>query len=428
MISHHGKLPPIWHPLVEKAVHVYGAWIRMIQKGSQRVGAARTGALSGLSCTCMKTTTQSGQAWRGYDCALSSKMLFLVKFDYNLKLTKAGQVNLLTDLGKRIERLLYLSIFIMAICWGFNYFAQTVLYTQKLNPNGYDALINGLNENIDYLNELFSNKNEVLDDPLDLMRVNKVREKLGLEKKESKKPEKRMSYENQLSIIAQDAVRASGINYDVLMGQIDSRKSPSDNIKSLEGQRSKINDMSINVWGIESPSKLLLSYGDSKYKVANNLITTTLLYLTPLLIIVWLSSFYMTRNREASLINDVSDYRITYPHILNLFFVAYDDMSRKNWELRFVNAKNKQASTQRMCRLYTLVRIMIITILLSLIFYPYVSGLKAMYSVSNHNANFIYVIHILSAIIMLIFSLSVLSIELMFTNKVFSGSLNGAKV
>ncbi|MGR5944621.1 hypothetical protein [Enterobacter sp. C4G1] len=42
----------------------------MIQKGSQRVGAARTGALSGLSCTCMKTTTQSGQAWRGYERAV----------------------------------------------------------------------------------------------------------------------------------------------------------------------------------------------------------------------------------------------------------------------------------------------------------------------------------------------------------------------
>lgn len=38
------------------AVHVYGAWIRMIQKGSQWTGAARTGALSGPSCTCMKTT------------------------------------------------------------------------------------------------------------------------------------------------------------------------------------------------------------------------------------------------------------------------------------------------------------------------------------------------------------------------------------
>ncbi|WP_165689986.1 hypothetical protein [Citrobacter portucalensis] len=42
----------------------------MIQKGSQRVGAARTGALSGPSCSCMKTTTQSGQAWRGYERAV----------------------------------------------------------------------------------------------------------------------------------------------------------------------------------------------------------------------------------------------------------------------------------------------------------------------------------------------------------------------
>ena len=336
-------------------------------------------------------------------------------------------MNLLTDLGKRIERLLYLSIFIMAVCWGFNYFAQTVLYTQKLNPNGYDALINGLDKNIDYLNGLFSNKDEVLDDPLELMRLNKVREKLGLERKKSKKPVKRMSYENQLSIIAQDAVRVSGINYDVLMGQIDSRISPSDNIKKLQEQRSKINDMSINVWGIESPSKLLLSYGDSKYKVTNNLVTTILLYLTPLLIIVWLSSFYMTRNREASLIRDVSDYRITYPHILNLFFVTDIDRSRESWELRFVNAKNKKTTDQWLCRLYTLVRVIIIAVLLSLIFYPYVSGLKAMCSVSNYNAYFMYAIHIVSIIIMLVFSLSLLSVELMFTNKIFSGRLNGVE-
>lgn len=65
----------------EKAVHVYGAWIRMIQKGSQWVGAARTGALSGPSCSCMKTTTQSGQAWRGYERALKDQMKLIKFFD-----------------------------------------------------------------------------------------------------------------------------------------------------------------------------------------------------------------------------------------------------------------------------------------------------------------------------------------------------------
>ncbi|MCV5878938.1 hypothetical protein OFS54_09730 [Escherichia coli] len=28
------------------------------------------GAAQRHSCTCMKTTPQSGQAWRGYECAL----------------------------------------------------------------------------------------------------------------------------------------------------------------------------------------------------------------------------------------------------------------------------------------------------------------------------------------------------------------------
>jgi hypothetical protein len=65
----------------EKAVHVYGAWIRMIQKGSQWVGAARTGALSGPSCSCMKTTTQSGLAWRGYERALKDQMKLIKFFD-----------------------------------------------------------------------------------------------------------------------------------------------------------------------------------------------------------------------------------------------------------------------------------------------------------------------------------------------------------
>lgn len=53
----------------------------MIQKGSQRVGVARTGALSGPSCTRMKTTTQSGQAWRGYERALKDKLKLIKFFD-----------------------------------------------------------------------------------------------------------------------------------------------------------------------------------------------------------------------------------------------------------------------------------------------------------------------------------------------------------
>jgi predicted ATP-binding protein involved in virulence len=52
----------------------------MIQKGSQWAGAARTGALSGQSCTCMKTTTQSGQAWRGYERALEHDIVLIMDY------------------------------------------------------------------------------------------------------------------------------------------------------------------------------------------------------------------------------------------------------------------------------------------------------------------------------------------------------------
>lgn len=60
----------------------------MIQKGSQWVGAARTGALSGPSCICMKTTTQSGQAWRGYERALSTFIASTNPMDYNVDLVE----------------------------------------------------------------------------------------------------------------------------------------------------------------------------------------------------------------------------------------------------------------------------------------------------------------------------------------------------
>lgn len=46
----------------------------MIQKGSQGARAVNAGGLSGLSCTCMKTTPQSGQAWRGYERAASLRI------------------------------------------------------------------------------------------------------------------------------------------------------------------------------------------------------------------------------------------------------------------------------------------------------------------------------------------------------------------
>ncbi|RLM12580.1 hypothetical protein BIY27_11505 [Gibbsiella quercinecans] len=50
-------------------MHVYAAWIRMIEKGSKPIGRTSNGAPFRYSCTCMKTNTKSGQAWRGYDCA-----------------------------------------------------------------------------------------------------------------------------------------------------------------------------------------------------------------------------------------------------------------------------------------------------------------------------------------------------------------------
>lgn len=71
----------------------------MIQKGSQWVGAARTGALSGLSCTCMKTTAQSGQAWRGYEHALASvlakksSMIVFFLLDLSQMIVKRGKMS-----------------------------------------------------------------------------------------------------------------------------------------------------------------------------------------------------------------------------------------------------------------------------------------------------------------------------------------------
>lgn len=71
----------------------------MIQKGSQRGGAVRTLALSGMSCTCMKTMAQSGQAWRGYERALASvlakktSMIVFFLLDLSQMIVKRGKMS-----------------------------------------------------------------------------------------------------------------------------------------------------------------------------------------------------------------------------------------------------------------------------------------------------------------------------------------------
>lgn len=60
----------------------------MIQKGSQGARAVNAGGLSGLSCTCMKITPQSGQAWRGYERALSTFIASTNPMDYNVDLVE----------------------------------------------------------------------------------------------------------------------------------------------------------------------------------------------------------------------------------------------------------------------------------------------------------------------------------------------------
>ncbi|EOD8954082.1 hypothetical protein ACJ5XW_002967 [Klebsiella aerogenes] len=308
-------------------------------------------------------------------------------------------MELLSNLGKRTERILYLSIFIMAITWSFNYFSKAVLFTQNSNPDAYRIIRDNILNDISSLTISYKylSNNAQSEDPLEQNKNTQARKILGLPS-QPKKDKTRNEYKEELEAIAIKASSSTGMDIKNIYPLLDFSKSPEELLKVIEVKEKEASEKNINVWGIESPARILFNYGGSNYIITNSLAATLLAFIAPVLIIIWLGSFYLTRHREISIIDDIEDYRLTHPHILNLFHLNSDKLSRSSWDNRFINPKGKKKERVFAIQMYSIFRAALMLILLLLVVFPYINGVIPLI-LDGYNSASIIVIHALLILI-----------------------------
>lgn len=90
-------------------------------------------------------------------------------------------------------------------------------------------------------------------------------------------------------------------------------------MKSIEEQITSINSGSVKVFDVDTPVQVPFSLGDVKTKVSIYNIHFVSLVVLPLFLIVWFGSIVITRARELFFLRLSGDLMSTYPHFLNIF-------------------------------------------------------------------------------------------------------------
>ena len=322
-------------------------------------------------------------------------------------------MDILTILGNRTEKMIHLSIFVVIISWSFNYFSKAVVYNNQSNPLAYKLLHDEISHNLENLNELYENmiSSEDKENPLVLIKLNKTRVTLGLppiieDKKTTNK------YIDEIYNIINNTSYSTGFNKDKLLLLFKPTSSPQEILDKCKIKITEVQNKKVNVWGIESPVNLIMNYGGSNYLIANTLAANLLSLISPMVIILWLGSFYLTRNREVRAINETIDYRVIHPHLLNIIYIQ-NKKPNEDIKNNLIDKKNNVAILS-----FSLIRSFFIFVIASLMLYPYESGIIPLCLQINKNP-IIILLHFLFSIIIITEVIMVIHQEKTSINKCF---------
>jgi hypothetical protein len=233
-----------------------------------------------------------------------------------------------SQLGKRIERLFYFGAVLVLLCLALIYFASTAIYMRSSNPNGYATLEKRLAADSQHLQELYDHPSTKSDESPDrVLAIQNARKKLGLPPEVIAAPitSDGKTYGDELKSVIQISSTESGVSVDALSSGISATQSPLEVLGIVQANLKKASEAPAEIWGIQTPLIVPVEYGDARYGVPASIIAYSLMIAIAPLIIWWLGSFQLTRQRELVAIRGCDDYRLIFPHILNLFPVLYID-------------------------------------------------------------------------------------------------------
>jgi hypothetical protein len=306
----------------------------------------------------------------------------------------------LYELGKRVERLLYSSVFVILASFAFYSLSLAIVQDfKKSKLDAYNQILEELKSNYDkyqaaedlsgYFRTIIDNDNSDISSDMktkteaeieakknELMKENIARQKLNLpaiilnareynpQEFDAKKFEKgvKTSEINKIRIYfhieeASNDIAASE-TYKTLIGRLiyriqkqDSDILPylqaqfkmSENLssftKTLQENAEDLSNIKIKIFGIEAPMQFPFSLGDMKSNISLYNVERIGMTAFPVFLVFWLGSICMTRNKEIYFLVKTRMVAHSYPHILNLFqFVdsEYNYKSKESHELNLL--------------------------------------------------------------------------------------------
>lgn len=240
----------------------------------------------------------------------------------------ADLTNALPDLGRRVERLLYFGSILLLLCCLELYFVSAAVYVKTENPKDIAALIVTIEGELPRLERLFSKVPDVVSKKAktDLdRRVNETRRQLGLPPQQEEIKSAEESYAMVLEKILADSPSRQRLSPTTLNIVRNDKEPPKVKVEALQRLRRDLIAQPVTIWGIVTPLVLSMDYGGGQYQIPAEFIATSLFFALAPLLIAWLGSLFVTRQRELMIIRNLTDYRLAFPHVLNIVSVNYSN-------------------------------------------------------------------------------------------------------
>lgn len=241
--------------------------------------------------------------------------------------------------GLRIERLLYSGFFLVLLGFLEIYFVESASQLAKVQTQSLELLIDKVGESEERLQIEFEKQNAPTVNHSERdANVQKMRQKLGLGP-EVKAPsaDNSNSYKASLEQLIVSIPELS-TNTALANELLNYKKPPKEILLDLKSYRDTHIKKSTTVFGVETPSILSFQYGATDVKIPPRNLSLALLMVLEPLAMIWLGSFYITRRRELLQIRAASDFKKTFPHILNWFPIDFSGLESQLG----ITASNKQ--------------------------------------------------------------------------------------
>jgi len=235
---------------------------------------------------------------------------------------------MLMDTGLRIERLLYLAFFLVLLCCLEIYLTAAAAHFSASDTRSIDAVIEAVEQDRAELARLFElDKKPAVPDTAREHRAAAMRAKLGLPPA-ARKEAAGETYKQRLEKLLLSLPRMWELQTQ-LSEAFDLKNSPEEILAKLRSLRaSKIPDKG-TILGIETPRLLTLQYGSADFRFSAQPLATALLIALYPLCVVWIGSFYITRQRELLAMRQLTDHKETFPHVLNFLAVDFSGFHRR---------------------------------------------------------------------------------------------------